>query len=509
VCLAGCAAPEKKATPTVEDEQARLAERELDKKISNFVDFFDATVEQATIEIERRTGQQEHRRAAALWRVRMGEQCRSYVNQDDPREAMVDLWTLCQRQVDYFSVGEGKTLFGEHQPIALTAAKEIYSAIEKIARSYVPEDEFDAAVTRVVEYARENPMQGQFGGEPHQRLSDEPEIQSKLAEMAALPLAPLTALRGVGKTPDSVRDVSRSMDRFTDVVEDLPSSTRWQAQLLAMNLEELPTVSNASASFKELADSSAQFVEVVDAMPEKVREQTEAVLDRMDKSHPELRSTLDETQKTLELVRTTNHDVKETVIEAEKTVAGVGEAAAALEDLANAVTITVQEIQKLVPKKAKAPAEQAVRPVRPADHDDRHDDVTAAPKETALSADDGAIPSTLSAALNNKAESPQAGEDKTTAGKDTRFSFQAVTESANALGETSLKLQALLLDLRAFVDAKSISQESDAISAAISGVVDHVAKRAAQLLFLLFFLLLVYAFVRKRLQRNDQRPAGP
>ena len=88
------------------------------------------------------------------------------------------------------------------------------------------------------------------------------------------------------------------------------------------------------------------------------------------------------------------------------------------------------------------------------------------------------------------------------------FSFQAVTESANALEQTTTRLQGLLTDLQLFVDGKSLSRESTAVTAAFQGAVDHAAKRSAQLLVLFFVLLISYPFVRTFIQRAVRRPTG-
>jgi hypothetical protein len=51
---------------------------------------------------------------------------------------------------------------------------------------------------------------------------------------------------------------------------------------------------------------------------------------------------------------------------------------------------------------------------------------------------------------------------------DASFSFQAVTESANALGTTTEKLQRLLRDLRAFIEGGSLSTETSTIDGHIT-----------------------------------------
>ena len=91
----------------------------------------------------------------------------------------------------------------------------------------------------------------------------------------------------------------------------------------------------------------------------------------------------------------------------------------------------------------------------------------------------------------------------TVSATDTSFSFQAVTKSANSLGATAEKLRELLGELRTFVEGGSISTKTgsidshmrgtiDSATVQLRGVVDHAAKRLAQLLLLAFVLVIVY-----------------
>ena len=94
----------------------------FESQIDEFVDYFQATVEQAAMDLERKSSTREHRRETALWRVKSVSQCREAADQNDPWEALVDVWTLCRRMLDYFETGTGKTKFGENQGLAVAAA---------------------------------------------------------------------------------------------------------------------------------------------------------------------------------------------------------------------------------------------------------------------------------------------------------------------------------------------------------------------------------------------------
>jgi hypothetical protein len=397
-------------------------------------------------------------------------------------------------------------MYGDNQAVVVTTAKDVYAAIEKLARHTISKDSFEKIKEEIVAYADEHPMQGEFSEQPAESISDDNEGKKLIEGVIGLPFAPLTALTGIGKTPESVRDVSLSMDKFTDVVEDLPANTRWQAQLLAMNLEELSTVKSTSDSFMQLAnsstklaDNSTRFVQVIDDMPAQVRKEAEVLLDRVDASHPEMRTTLGETQKTVELIQTASRDVKDMITEADRSVSNVVEASAALEKAADAVTITAKEILKFVPASKKDETGQIIgRPQVQTPTENAGNESTTVQAIPSANIDQAAV------SVGNSEKS----QGETLSTKENKFSFQAVTESANALGETTSKLQGLLTDLRAFVDAKSLSQESAIVTAAFEGAVDHVTKRCVQLVVLLFILMLAYAFIRTRLQRSSQRPVG-
>lgn len=462
--LCGCTGQPSQTRPQIGPQQyASAAEKnEVAEKIRGFVDYFRGTVERTATELEQKATSREQRQVAALFRVRLMAQCRTAANQADSGEALLDLWALAYRTLDYLSTGEGRQLFGDQQAVALRAADEIRTAIDEIARKSLAESAFDRARQDVVTYARQNPMREGFSVQPAENFSDIPQGERVLQQLVAIPLAPIAALGGVSRTPESVHAVARSVDRFSDTVEDFPANSRWQLQLLGTSLGQTPQFMDAMDSVRQFSDSSArmadttaEFVEVVKQMPREVRTEAETVLDRVDASQPELRTTLAE--------------ARETVVETRTTLGSVEEASQALEKAAQAVQGTAQEILKFVPASMKDETGQII------------------------------------------GERPEAHEDNA-AQEDTKFSFQAVTRSASELGDASDKLRGLVADVRSLLDTKPLSSEvgavetqlhiaTDLASSSMRGVVDHAAKRAAQLLLLFFVLLVIYRLLNRRLQR--------
>jgi DNA repair ATPase RecN len=92
----------------------------------------------------------------------------------------------------------------------------------------------------------------------------------------------------------AIRDFNVTAQRFGQIVGDMPGRMRWEAELLAFELEQRPTVSSARASLEELAASSATFSRAIEALPQSLREQASALIQQVESSQGELRKTLAE-----------------------------------------------------------------------------------------------------------------------------------------------------------------------------------------------------------------------
>jgi len=244
-------------------------------------------------------------------------------------------------------------------------------------------------------------------------------------------------------------------------VEEIPASSRWQLQLLAMNLEEMSSVVSATAGIKKIADSTEEITRIAEEMPQRWREQAEVLLATVDNSQPQLQTTLGQVQRSAD-------SIQGAVREAKDMLSGVDAASQELTRAADAVTLTMQEIRALVAgsrKDQKTETGSGTEQVAPSFH-----------------------------------QSPAQTE------KDKSFSFQAVTESAVELGETTDKLRLLLADVRGFVESDTTDDQanfSKALSAAsteFQGIIDHAAKRAVQLLGLFFTFLVVYRLIRMKME---------
>ena len=448
----------------------------LSQELKEFRDYYDSTMDRAAMEIERKSSSREVRKKSLRWHKLLTDQFRSVANEQDPREALVDIWALCCRLKNYFETGDGRSLFDEDQDIATDAMNRVNERIEQIARRAVPEELFEVVRQKIIEYADANPIQGDYRNLDTQDLSQDPESKSLVESIIGVPLAPISALQGIGSTPKSIRAIATSMDNFTDVAEDLPANARRQAQLLVMNLEETDTVKDTVASIKQFSDSTARISQIVDDLPQKTREQAEILIDRIDASQSEIGSTLVEAQNTLELVRKATDDMKSLNADTAGTIVELKETSNAVESAADSATLTIQEVLKFFPANRKDETGQL---------------------------------------LGKEPLTPEeiAAKDPTTGDK---FSFQAITTTANALTDTTANLQSLLTELHSILDDGTVPKQIGELqtefaeslnltSARVKTIIDHAAVRGAQLIALLFALLIVLRFVNLRKRTPNEK----
>ena len=238
-------------------------------------------------EVLRESLSQEDRQRVESWRSRITQECKTAIRRDDPVGGLLDVWMLCRRARDYFQSGETVAVLGEEsQLIVLDAAKRTHNGIERIARDYLTEEGFRRMSQMVAEYADRKPISGTFADEPSFSVTDLGKAFLRDGwDFVTVPLRPIDEMfRGVG----SLVTWQRTVNGLTDVIDELPR---------------------------------------------KARKAGEVLLDRVDKSHPKLQSTVVELRQTAEVI--------------ERTLAGVPEAAGALKAAAEAIARAKKEIGTL------------------------------------------------------------------------------------------------------------------------------------------------------------------
>jgi hypothetical protein len=185
----------------------------------------------------------------------------------DPLMATIDSRVLTYQMRDFFATGNGKSLFGAQQPLAVEAVRfierELDRSIELSGQKMRPEME-----TGIRAFAAEHPLKNSYFFRP-----SPVELLAKY-----LGQDQVSGLQAVGSMTEMMEELSLRLNLYTEL---LPRSGRWQAELM----------------LAELADSSrtSEFMDIlnqIDAMktlnafllsaPDLVNEQREILLEAVD-----------------------------------------------------------------------------------------------------------------------------------------------------------------------------------------------------------------------------------
>jgi hypothetical protein len=138
----------------------------------------------------------------------------------------------------------------------------------------------------------QHPIDGTYSNLIVFATQEKKEEVGVLMKTLSIPMAPIRALEGVDNTATAIHKVSNSVERFTDVAERMPESTRWQMSILIDDFEESEMTQSFLESLNDFSQSSTQLVKVLDTMPEQMRTELLTVLDESDQSQQQMQITL-------------------------------------------------------------------------------------------------------------------------------------------------------------------------------------------------------------------------
>ena len=279
------------------------------------------------------------KRLTLVMRLRFREAFYTMLGQDDPVLALLETWGLGLRLKDYFEVGEGRSLYGEHTGIALAFATDLEARLEQIGAKFLGESSFEETRENLKSFAARNPIRTRFTSLIVYATEARPGQTMPFADVAAIPMAPLKALEGVDRTASAIYGVQSSMDRFSAIVDDMPESVRWQLLLLLMDMEDTEIVKAMLTSMPQVSDSSARLADTAEQLPKTLREQTSVLIEEIDAKQANLQTTIDKVQettlalekafaaaqKTVESTARTAESIRQTAHEWESAIGATGE----------------------------------------------------------------------------------------------------------------------------------------------------------------------------------------
>jgi hypothetical protein len=423
-----------------------ISKEELRSELQKFKSFFTDTIGGAAEELDSLDPTPKTRRLTLMWRVRMSYTSNAMIEQDDPVAAFLNEWALSVRMSQYFKGGEGSTMFGDNQTIAVAAAEFIEEEIEIIGALFLQEEAFTETREHIHRFAGTKPIQGTFS----RTVAYVPEIEegrpTVFTDVLELPMAPFKALGGVDRGATAIHGFTNVADHFSGVIEGLPESTRWQLMLLLLEMEETEMAQSILASMSGVSENTAQLVTVAKGLPKEIRKQASTLIEEIDSKQAGLQATLDRAEKTIAAVERTLERADPVIESIDRTAQSITETGRAWESAVKAVAQTVQELSK---------------------------------------------------------------EETSVQEKEEPFDINEYRMTADALTGTANELTALTVEIRELIESQHLTKRIEDLDTRATGVLDKgaaeargltnlMAWRAAQLIILAFVLALFYRIIVSR-----------
>jgi len=304
VFLCGCSKDLRFSTTESTLPRSNISVDELQDQLDEFEELYTSRIKSAASEIDIRSSDPKIMKMTLLWRSRAIPALHNLLEQQKPVVVLIDSWLLSKRLTNYIESGEAGNIFGDYKSIALAASKEIETRIERMARDVFSEEVFKKTNDDLRSLALANPIQSGFTKLLIYSQQAEKSEPGLLESAFKIPLSPVRALEGVDRTPEAIYDFSNTTRRLTDVVQEMPESTRWQLLLLLYDLEETNMTKSFLSSLQNIAQSSAKISVAAEQLP--------TLLEDSDKSQEQIRTTLEQVNKTVTGVRELLNDVQET-----------------------------------------------------------------------------------------------------------------------------------------------------------------------------------------------------
>jgi hypothetical protein len=332
-------------------QKGQITKEELREQLNNFEGFWSNRYGSAMTDIEEFMPDVRTRNTILRIRVRIPEALHTMLEHEDSIIAFIETWGLCVRTTQYFESGAGRNFFGEHQDIIVRAAKDIESEIERIGQLFMNENLLSETRSNIRTFAGANPIKGTYANAVVYATAVKQNQPNPFVETISLPLAPFRAMEGVDKGALAINRFTDTAQNFTDVVERLPETTKWQMQLLFYDLEETDTIKSFVESTNKISNSSVKLAQTTEDLPQRIREEATILIEEIDEKQQNIQTTLQQAETTAVAV---DNALQNSVIAANAfadTTDSITSTTNSWESAAKASSEAVKEIQKLIPKR--------------------------------------------------------------------------------------------------------------------------------------------------------------
>jgi len=332
----------------------QISKQELREQLDKFREFYKATLRQVSNELNERVPSTRTEKTTLQMKARMVQGINAMLDNDNSIVAFIETWALCTRFRMYLEEGEGISLFGDAHGIALNGSKRLEAEIQRIGVIFLKEDVLEAARKNVTEFAHNDPIKGTFSNVIVYATEVQKGQQNPFLSVLKIPMTPFRAIEGVDRTASAIHQFSNTAERFSNIVAEMPESTRWQLQLLLFDLEEANMTKSFLNSLAQVSESSASLEKSLEKLPEQLREQLTKFVEEIDNKQDGLQQTLQQAEKTSLAVNNTLEKLDKTAGSIDAVVKDVNETIQAWETAAKTTGEVVQEFNKNKPSQKEA-----------------------------------------------------------------------------------------------------------------------------------------------------------
>ncbi|QYK02938.1 chemotaxis protein [Shewanella psychrotolerans] len=252
LALSGCSLLEIKLESGIEPlPQSQLNMRVFSRDFSNtFYSGVEQTADQIALNDENNILIKSN---TLMWKISSEQGVQRVIFQASPVAAMVDTWTFTAQMSAFFESGQGKTLFGEHQALAIDTSRQLLDNFERTIKGFVTADEFEKYQAFVMEYVVLNP------------LHDINFVRKSAFNdwLSFRKINEFEAVTTFGSVPEVMSDIS---DRMAMIAEQTPKILGWKAELYALHSNI--NVDDIQATLASISDTSSQLHRLMEQSPE-------------------------------------------------------------------------------------------------------------------------------------------------------------------------------------------------------------------------------------------------
>lgn len=189
-------------------------------------------------------------REALRWKIEAMPAMREALFLQKSSAALADAWVLTWQMIDYFETGYGAEVFGEAAPIAAMTSRALESEIAQVVASVTYSGDVEDSRSFARNWAAENPIRYSFAArESVMKLATERDLEDTFSTAEV-----------VGDLSVTLDDLNRRIDIYG---AQFFEQSRWQLELLAMDMTENYDIDQAIPLAERAVQSAEDAVETM------------------------------------------------------------------------------------------------------------------------------------------------------------------------------------------------------------------------------------------------------